>query len=225
MPFYPDKLKILQQDINNICKKVGRDPAKITLLAATKSANVEVVNQAITAGIKIIGENKIQDAEKKFQSLLPVKRHFIGHLQANKVKNAVRLFDCIESVDSLNLAAKINLECQKLNKKMPILIEVNVASDPSKYGIAENEISDFISGIQKLPFILCRGFMTIVPLCDDPEKARIFFKKMNSIFQIYNKKFAEIDTLSMGMSHDYRVALEEGATEIRIGSYLFKNEI
>lgn len=225
MPFYPDKLKILQQDINNICKKVGRDPAKITILAATKSANVEVVNQAITAGIKIIGENKIQDAEKKFPSLLPVKKHFIGHLQANKVKNAVWLFDCIESVDSLNLAEKINLECQKLNKKMSVLVEVNIASDPSKYGIAENEISDFLNEIQKLPFILCKGFMTIVPFCDDLEKTRIFFEKMNSIFQIYNKKFAEIDTLSMGMSHDYRVALEEGATEIRIGSYLFKNEI
>jgi hypothetical protein len=225
MPFYPDKLKFLQQDINNICKKVGRGAAEITILAATKSANVEAANQAITAGIGLIGENKIQDAEKKFPSLLPVKRHFIGHLQANKVKNAVRLFDCIESVDSLKLAEKINLECQKLNKKMPILVEVNIASDPNKHGIAEGEISALMDEVQKLPFILCKGFMAIVPFFDDPENARIYFKKMSSVFKLYSEKFAEIDTLSMGMSHDYRVALEEGATEIRIGSYLFKNEI
>lgn len=215
-------LQLIHQKIEQVCRKAGRNSQDIALLAATKYATPEQINQAISAGIKIIGENRVQDAQKKFPELLPAKKHFIGHLQSNKVKTAVTLFDMIESVDSLSLAAKIDEVCTRLNKKMPILVEINIANDPKKNGIPAVQTFDFLKSLKFYRNLQIKGLMTIVPYLDDLEQVRLLFRKMKALFDLCRKSYRSLDTLSMGMSHDFEVAIEEGATEVRIGSLLFK---
>jgi hypothetical protein len=180
------------------------------------------MNNAIDSGINVIGENRVQDAVKKFGLLnARVGKHFIGHLQTNKVREAVQLFDAIESVDSYKLAEMIQVEAERALKIMPVLVEVNVAEDPKKFGVAPDELIHFIEKIVEFKYLDIRGLMAIVPLCENPEDARPYFKKMKKLFGQCCNKWPWMNTLSMGMSHDFKVAIEEGATQIRIGSYIF----
>ena len=222
MSFEVQRVHQLLEEIKHVCRPIQRNPEDITVLAAIKYANLEQANTLISAGIKVIGENRIQDAVARFPQLLPSERHFIGSLQTNKVKQAVKLFHMIESVDRVELARAIDKECEKLNKKMPVLIEVNVAKEAQKHGIKPSETFEFVREIAKYWHLEIRGLMAIVPYYENPEDARPYFRMMKNLFELCRKQFKGFEILSMGMSHDFKVAIEEGSTEVRIGRYFFE---
>ncbi len=226
MSFELERLEQLRKRIEIVCKRSARSSKDITILAAAKYADVTSVNRLIAAGISVIGENRVQDAQKKFPLYLPVQKHFIGTLQSNKVKAAVRLFDSIETIYTIEIAQKLDLECvgsARLHlKKMPILVQVNVANDAKKHGLAANDVFDFLQKLESLKNLRIDGLMTIVPYFDDLRQSRPFFRKMKTLFDFCREKYPHLKTLSMGMSHDFEIALEEGSTEIRIGSFLFQ---
>ena len=206
------------EQIRNIKKQLGT----IILVAATKGRTVEEIQKVIDAGVTIIGENYVQEAVEKHTRLAgKVSFHLIGHLQRNKVRKAVEIFDMIQSVDSLSLAQKINEECAKINKTMPVLIEVNIAGEKNKTGRAPEEVKELAAEISKLPNLQLQGLMTMGLSFDDAEKLRHYFKKTKIIFESLQKEY-NISVLSMGMSDSYPIAVEEGATMVRIGRKLFE---
>ncbi len=218
-----ERIEKVQEEIQEIGKKKGWDTKNISLLAATKYASADEIHEAVKAGIQHIGENRIQDAIKKLKTMtLPVKKHFIGHLQTNKVKEAVHYFDIIESIDSLKLAEAVNKEAEKQGKKIELLLEVNIAHDPKKFGFTKEEVESAVARVASQEWTRLKGLMAIVPFFENIEKTRPYFRSMKELFDTLRHKYPELETLSMGMSHDYHIALEEGATEIRIGSLLFK---
>lgn len=222
MGFEVQRVHQLMQEIQQVCQRVQRNPKDITVLAALKYATLEQSNLLVSAGIHMIGENRIQDAQKRFSQLLPCERHFIGTLQTNKVKSALKLFGMIESLDRVELAQAIDQECEKLNKKMSVLVEVNVAGDPKKHGVKPSETFEFVREIAKFWHLKICGLMTIVPYFENPEDARPYFRMMKSLFELCRRQFRGFEVLSMGMSHDFKIAIEEGATEVRIGRYFFE---
>ncbi len=217
------------EDINRrialASKQVGKSPCDIIMLAATKTVPVEVINHAIKSGVKYIGENRVQEFLSKKDELLPdAHRHFIGHLQTNKVKDIVGEVEMIESVHSVKLAAEINRLCEKLNKTMDILLEVNIGNEESKSGFSPEELEEKIVEISKMPFIKVKGLMTIPPICDNNEKSMQYFEKMSKLFIDIRAKIKDnIDMvyLSMGMSGDFEDAIKCGANIVRIGTSLF----
>jgi hypothetical protein len=194
-------------------------PKNITIVAATKTQSIDNIKQAIKAGLVIIGENYVQEAESKQKELKSkVKIHCIGHLQTNKVKKAVEIFDMIQTVDSKKIAKEINKRTKKL---MPILIEVNIGEEPNKDGCMPKDVKVLVEMISKLKNLKLKGLMTMAPYFRDPEKSRKYFKKTKKLFDELKKSYKDIDTLSMGMSDSYKVAIEEGATMIRLGTVIF----
>ena len=191
-------------------------PSYVKLVAVTKTRTVEEIKKAIDAGVNCIGENKVQEAQEKFPSLPKVEKHMIGHLQRNKVKTAVELFDMIQSVDSLKIAKEISKRCEAINKVMPILIEVNIGNEESKYGIKPEDIKEFIKEISQFKNIDIQGLMCIAPLIE-AEKTRPYFKKMKELFD----SLGNLKWLSMGMTNDYKIAIEEGSNMVRIGTAIF----
>jgi len=205
----------------NIKKIYSNIPSSAIIVAATKSRTLDETKEAIDAGIKIIGENYVQDAVEKYEEFNgKVKFHCIGHLQTNKVKKAVELFDCIQTVDSLNLAEEINKQCEKINKTMPIMIEINIAEEPEKTGCAPNNAEKLCSEIIKLKNLKLTGLMTMAPYFDDTEKTRPYFIKMKEIYNKLKDKY-NLAFLSMGMSNSYQLAIEEGSNMIRVGTAIF----
>ncbi|MBW2980927.1 YggS family pyridoxal phosphate-dependent enzyme [Candidatus Woesearchaeota archaeon] len=206
----------------NIEKIKSELPKGITLVAATKTRSVSEIKEAIGAGIGIIGENYVQEAEPKYNELKgKVKIHGIGHLQTNKIRKAVEIFDMIETVDSVKVAKEID---KRTDKVMPILIEVNIAKESSKTGVMPEESIKLISEISKLKKIKIKGLMTMAPYFDDPEKDRPYFKEMKRLFdkiKSMNISNVDMEILSMGMSDSYKIAIEEGATMVRIGTKIF----
>jgi hypothetical protein len=219
MSFEVQRVHQLLQEIKRVCKSVQRNSEDITVLAALKYLTLEQSNLLVSAGIRVVGENRIQDAKARFSQLLPCERHFIGSLQTNKVKTALKLFDMIESVDRPELALALEQECDRLNQKMPILIEVNAANDPMKRGIKPAATFEFVREIAKYWHLEIRGLMTVVPYFENSEDARPYFRLMKSLFELCRRQFKGFEVLSMGMSHDFQIAIEEGATEVRIGGY------
>ncbi len=220
-----DNIKNVKARIGKAAGRQNKSVDDITLVAVSKTIDVSRINEAIKTGIQHVGENRVQEARDKFPQLKgTVTRHMVGHLQRNKVKYAIKLFDMIQSVDTLALAEQINSRCAKLNKKMPILIEVNTSGEMSKYGCNPSEALTLLEAISRLPNILVKGFMTIALWSEDTEEVRSCFKQLS---QIYNEAVslplenAQIDTLSMGMTADYELAIEEGATMVRIGTAIF----
>lgn len=189
------------------------------LVTVTKSRSIEEIIEAIEAGARILGENKIDEARKKYNLLKEylkkynVEYHFIGHLQSNKVNKAVGFFDLIQSVDSVKLAEKINRQAEEINVIQNILVQVNIGKEPQKYGIAPNEINEFIYTISGLKNINIKGLMCIAPYGEDP---RPYFKDMKEIYDRFN-----FDYLSMGMTNDYKIAIKEGSNMVRIGTAIF----
>ncbi len=207
-------IKTVKERIKNSELKVNRSPDGIKLIAVTKTFPVDVINQAINSGIKSIGETKVQEAKKKFEEIgKKVEWHLIGHLQSNKVKDAVEIFDMIHSVDRMKIAKKINDKCVESNKKIPVLIQVNLTGD--KFGIIPEETANFADDIKKLNGIKLEGLMTIAPYVE-PEKIRPYFRKLKQLSLSLGLKH-----LSMGMSNDFEVAVEEGATMVRVGTAIF----
>lgn len=209
----------IKDNIQNIKKTI---PKHITILAATKTHNLEEIKEAIGAGIGIIGENYVQEAEKKFRELkAKVEFHCIGHLQTNKVKKAVGIFDMIQTVDSEKIAKEIDKRSMNTSKIMPVLIEVNIAKEPNKSGCMPEGVIKLSELISKLKNIKLKGLMTMAPFFEDSEKTRPYLKKTKKLFDELQKSFPDIDTLSMGMSVSYKAAIEEGATMVRLGAVIF----
>ena len=197
----------------NACKRAGRNPSEVEILAATKGRNIEQIRQATSAGISICGENYLQEAEKKIAEIgNQVGWHFIGHLQNNKAKKAVALFDCIQSVDSVKLARKISAAAEK---PFPIFIEVNIGEEKTKFGVLPENAAPLHREISRLPNLKIRGLFCMAPFVE-PEQARPYFQKMAQLAQQLSLK-----ELSMGMSNDFAVAIEEGATMVRLGTAIF----
>lgn len=195
-------------------------PNNVLLVAAIKSRTLDEVNEAVAAGISAVGENYVQEAENIFPGLgRPVEKHFIGHLQKNKVKKAVPLFDVIETVDSVELAAEIDRRCGEIGKVMRILIEVNSGREGQKAGVFPENVGSLVTELQGFRNIELTGFMTMGPWLEDPEKLRPYFRETNLLFQRYRNE--RIRSLSMGMSDSWRIAVEEGANIVRIGTALF----
>ena len=209
----------------NVSQILSELPPHVALLAAAKSRQPQEVSQAIAAGIKIIGENYIQEAEKVREVVSAgVAWHFIGHLQKNKVKKAVALFDMIETVDSLEIAREIDRRCDQIGKTMPVLIEVNSGREPQKAGVSPEEALALVRGVAALPNITVMGLMTMGPLLSDPEDLRPYFAETKRLFDSLkelNLPGLAIKYLSMGMTDSYKIAIEEGANLVRIGSRIF----
>ncbi len=209
----------------NVETLLSEIPERIKIVAAAKTRTVEEIQEAISAGIRIIGENYIDEAAKKFQILgKSAEWHTIGHLQTNKIKQAIEIFDMIETVDSFKLASKLNKEMKKRERKMPVLIEINSGEEKNKTGILPGNFYEFIEKISLFENIQVLGLMTMGPVVETPEDIRPFFKLTRDIFEKTAKKNLpgiKMEYLSMGMSDTYKIAIEEGANIIRIGTLIF----
>ena len=219
------RLEAVQQRIAAAAESSGRTAADITLIGVTKTKPIETINEAIEAGLTHIGENRIQEAREKLPDIRQgATRHMIGHLQRNKVKYAVKLFDMIQSIDNISLAEDINARCAKMDHQMPVLIEVNTSGEESKIGCNPSGALTLLRAIDRLPNLSVRGFMTIALYSSDVEQVRPCFKLLREIFEEAKEipvEHANIETLSMGMSSDFETAIEEGSTMVRIGSAIF----
>ena len=199
---------------------------KIILVAVTKNHGVEVMREAIDAGATDIGENRVQEAAEKFQSLdRAVTRHLIGHLQTNKAKAAVKLFDLIQSVDSEHLAAAIDKAATAIGKVQDVLIQVNAAREPQKSGVLLEDLDALIKFVDAAKNLRLRGLMMIAPNFPDAEECRPLFRQMRKLFNELKTSRQNFDFLSMGMTHDYKIAVEEGANVVRVGTAIFGERI
>ncbi|KAA3620222.1 MAG: YggS family pyridoxal phosphate-dependent enzyme [Calditrichaeota bacterium] len=215
----------LTNDIRSTCKQFARDPNEIHLVAVSKTVSAQIAEKAIDAGIRILGESRINDAAEKIQAISrPVSWHLIGHLQSNKVRKAIAMFDLIQSVDSVKLAEKIQSECERSGRKIDVLLQVNTSGETSKYGFSPDEVLPAVHSIQKLPAVQIRGLMTIGALTEDENKIGACFRLLKSQFEEIKKiqlPRVKMDYLSMGMSADYRIAIAEGSNMIRVGRAIF----
>jgi pyridoxal phosphate enzyme (YggS family) len=209
--------------------RAGRDPHTIALMAVTKTFPSERIREAYDAGLRLFGENRVQEFAGKAESLQDLRDaewHMIGHLQTNKAAKAAELFSAVDSVDSLRLAQKLNSAAQELGKKLSVLIEINVGGESAKSGVApgSKELDELLQGAAQLEHLEFRGLMTVPPFTDDPQQARPYFQKLRQLRdQINVRKLPKINVnvLSMGMSHDFEVAIEEGSTCVRLGTAIF----
>lgn len=215
----------VQENIKNACIKSGRDVSEVTLIAVSKTKPIEAIYEAMACGMKDFGENKVQEMCDKIETINePLNWHLIGHLQTNKVKYIIGRTCLIHSVDSLHLAEKIQDEAAKKNVHADILVQVNVANETTKFGLSTDETIDMIEQIAKLPNVHIQGLMTIAPFVDDPEDNRQIFREMKQLsVDIKGKNIDNVNMniLSMGMTGDYEVAIEEGATMVRVGTGIF----
>lgn len=203
-------------------ERAGRDAETIKLVAVTKNVGIPKIREAIAGGVTIIGENRIQEAREKFNEIgSTVQWHFIGHLQTNKVKYLFDIFSLIHSVDSLPLAEEIQKRAEKKGIKTDILIEVNISGEKTKFGISPEKVIALARDISKLKNINLKGLMTIPPFSESPEDSRQYFRMLRTLVTDVKKDGIKINELSMGMSNDFEVAIEEGATIIRIGTAIF----
>ena len=215
----------VEKHVQAACDIAGRSRDEVTLIAVSKTKPVSDIEEVLTTGILDYGENKVQELSDKYE-VLPknIRWHMIGHLQRNKVKYLIGKVVLIHSVDSLRLAEQIEHEAAKADIVMPVLIEVNVAEEESKFGTTSEAAMQLVEAVSKLPYIKIRGLMTIAPFTDNPEDNRIYFRKLKQLsVDIKSKNIdnVDMDELSMGMTGDYEVAIEEGATMVRVGTGIF----
>lgn len=220
-----NNLKKINDKIIESAKTADRDPANIKLVAVGKNHPTKKIIEALKAGHKIFGENRVQELLEKNELLFDqdIKWHFIGHLQKNKVKYLMKIkqLEMIESIDSFEIAKEVNDEAENVNKKIPVLLQVNIADDPNKYGFKASKISKEIKKIEKLNNLEIKGLMTITPYYDDHREVRKDYKKMKELMDSLNKQGFKLTELSMGMSNDYQIAIQEGATIVRVGTAIF----
>ena len=210
-----ERLALIRERVARAAERAGRSPAEVTIVAVSKSFPAQVIEEAAAAGITHIGENRVQEAAAKVSSLrhLPVTWHMIGHLQSNKAKTALELFDIIQTVDSLRLAEALS---RRAERAIPVLLEVNVAGEASKFGLSPQEVLQTAEAVARLPHLDMRGLMTMAPLVSDPEEVRPVFRELRRL-----RDALGLAELSMGMTDDFEVAIEEGATLVRIGRAIF----
>ncbi len=217
------RLQNIQQRIAAACEKAGRDSATVTLVAVSKTHPPEVVNELARLGVRDFGENKVQEAKAKIPLCSGnLKWHGIGHIQTNKVRDAVRLFEMIHSVDSLRLAQELEKHASLQSRRLSVLLEVNVSGEKSKFGLQPEEVVEVALGVNQLSHLELHGLMTMAPYAKESEKSRPFFRHLVQLKnKIEQKLGASLPDLSMGMSGDFEVGIEEGATLVRIGTALF----
>lgn len=220
-----ENILTVQENIKRTCERAGRKPEEVTLIAVSKTKPLSMLEEAYAAGMREFGENKPQEMRDKAKLWdVPVHWHMIGTLQSNKIKYVVGTACMIHSVDSLALAMAIEKEAAKKELKMDILLEINMAKEESKHGFSETDVYEAVTEISKMPHLRLRGLMTVAPYTENAEENRIYFRKMKELLVDINSKNIDnisMDSLSMGMSSDYEVAIEEGATMVRVGTGIF----
>jgi pyridoxal phosphate enzyme (YggS family) len=213
----------IKSRIVHAAASAGRSVDEVTIVAVTKFRDPEEIIQAVGVGLKVFGENRVQEAKSKYQ-LLPddLTWHMVGHLQRNKAKDAVTIFDCIHSLDSVRIADEVEKRCALDEKTMDVLLEVNVSGEEAKYGLKPEEVEDVVRHVLTLPHLSLKGLMTMAPFVDDPETVRPVFRGLRELRdRINDAGECRLTELSMGMTQDYEVAVQEGATLVRIGSAIF----
>jgi pyridoxal phosphate enzyme (YggS family) len=226
-------ISVIQERIVAAARRAGRGVETITLMAVSKTQPPERVREAYETGLRVFGENRVQEFSGKFETLRDLRDaewHMIGHLQTNKTGKAAELFTAVDSVDSVKLAEKLNTSARPLGKKLRVLIEINVGGELAKSGVAADspELEELLSAAPRLDALEFRGLMTVPPFTDDPEGARPYFRKLRELRDtIAARKLPSIamNQLSMGMSHDFEVAIEEGSTCVRVGTAIFGERI
>ena len=220
-----ENLQEVEERIQEACRRAGRDRSEVTLVAVSKTKPVAILQEAYDLGVRVFGENKVQEIREKYEALpKDIEWHMIGHLQTNKVKYIVDKVRLIHSVDSLRLAEVIEKEAEKHNRIVDILLEVNVAEEESKFGLKMPEVIPMAEKVVQLPHIRLRGLMTIAPFVENPEKNRAIFANLHDLYVDIKEKNIDnvtVSILSMGMTNDYEVAVEEGATMVRVGTGIF----
>jgi pyridoxal phosphate enzyme (YggS family) len=217
-------LTLIRERIASASKRAGRRADEITLVGVSKTFPADAIRAAYEIGLRDFGENRVQEWETKRPHLddLRATWHLIGHLQSNKARRAVRLFSRVDSVDSIDLARKLDSSAAEEGKRLPISIEVHLGNEETKTGISETDLPSLAEAVAKLPQLELLGLMTIPPFADDAELARPYFRKLRELRDALSTRLGRpLPVLSMGMSHDFEVAIEEGATEIRVGTALF----
>jgi hypothetical protein len=222
MPEIRENLLRVTERIEKAAQNAGRNLKDIRLVAVSKTVETDRIKEAIEAGVSILGENYVQEAQKKIEEIgKSVSWHFIGHLQSNKTKVAVRLFDAIHSVDSVALAEELNRRAQQVNRKIPVMIEVNLSGETTKFGTEEEKVTTLAQGVLKLDHLSLEGLMTMPPYFDDPEMSRPYFVQLRELKERLVKGGIPLKELSMGMSNDFEIAIQEGATYVRVGTAIF----
>lgn len=222
-----DNLKEIYRRMAHAAMRMGREPSEVRLIAVTKTIGPDLIRKAVDVGLREFGENRVQEAQKKMKSDdlgamdEKIVWHLIGHLQKNKVKNAVGLFDLIHSVDSLDLAEDIDRQAAHLSRVQSILVQVKLSGEETKYGLPVDELYPLLNRISALKHVRIEGLMTMPPYFEDAEKTRPYFRKLAGLREEAERKGFSLPGLSMGMSHDFEVAIEEGATMVRVGTALF----
>jgi pyridoxal phosphate enzyme (YggS family) len=223
----------VMERIEKAARKVGRDPNEIKLVAVSKTVEAARIKEAIEAGVSILGENYVQEAQKKIEEVgwpacterfgegRPVSWHFIGHLQSNKVKYAIRLFDMIHSLDSIPLAEELNRRAEQADRVIRVMIEVNLSKEATKFGTDEEVVVNLAKRIQNLKHLFLEGLMTMPPYFDSPEMSRPYYFALRALKERMVKEGVPMKELSMGMSNDFEIAIEEGATYVRVGTAIF----
>ncbi|NLM42448.1 MAG: YggS family pyridoxal phosphate-dependent enzyme [Clostridiales bacterium] len=229
MSLIKENIEVIKKEIETICLERNREPKDVTLIAVTKTVDIERIKEAIDAGITNIGENRVQEIMDKYEDLKNYANfHLIGHLQSNKVKYIIDKVKLIHSVDSMKLIDEINKRAEKSNTIVNMLIQVNVAREDTKFGIDINEVDDYIEYASKFDNIKVQGLMTIAPYFEDAEKTRPIFRTLKEKFdELSNNKYnnVEMKYLSMGMTNDYKIAIEEGSNMVRIGTKIFGKRV
>jgi len=223
----------VMERIEKAARKVGRDPNEIKLVAVSKTVEAARIKEAIEAGVSILGENYVQEAQKKIEEVgrpacterfgegRPVSWHFIGHLQSNKVKYAIRLFDMVHSLDSIPLAEELNRRAEQADRVIRVMIEVNLSKEATKFGTDEEVVVNLAKRIQNLKHLFLEGLMTMPPYFDSPEMSRPYYIALRALKERMVKEGVPMKELSMGMSNDFEIAIEEGATYVRVGTAIF----
>jgi PLP dependent protein len=223
-----DNLALLHEQITQACRRANRPVSEVALMAVSKVHPVEVILEAYAAGQRLFGENRVQEFQEKsphVQNLVDATFHLIGPLQSNKTAKAAELFDAIDAVDSLKIAQRLNTAAVALGKTLPVLIEVKLSHEESKHGLAPAELPSLLAAIEGLESIAAVGLMTVPPWSEDPEVARPYFRELRRLRDDSAIRFPRLTQLSMGMSNDFTVAIEEGSTCVRVGTALFGRRV
>ena len=224
-----EKVAAVRERVASAVRRAGRDPEEIAVMAVTKTHPPELIREAHATGLRLFGENRVQEFAAKASALADLKNaewHMIGHLQSNKAGKAVELFAAVDSLDSVKLAERLDAAARALGKNLAVLIEVNVGGEAAKTGVAPNsrDLEELLLAAQRLEALQFRGLMTVPPFADDPEHARPYFQELRELRDaIAARKLSAVsmDVLSMGMSHDFEVAIAEGSTCVRVGTAIF----
>ena len=217
-----ENLLRVTERIEKAARRVGRDPKEIKLVAVSKTVEASRIQEAIETGVSILGENYVQEAQKKIEEIgRPVAWHFIGHLQTNKAKYAIRLFEMIHSLDSFPLAEELNRRAEQVGQVAKVMIEVNISGEATKFGTDEEKVFSIARGILNLRHLSLEGLMTMPPYFDSPEMSRPYYIKLRELKEKMIREGIPLKELSMGMSNDFEIAIEEGATYVRVGTAIF----